>query len=217
MIRAYEESYLSDAVRNLSAAFDYAINVCKLDVEEFSSMFLSSRLSKEFELGNPYVISGTSGVELINKIIKEIYPNFEAPEYIIPMSKSKEYWAGYYLAQYQWYTARSFSDIFRKIPLTEIIDMYYIYHELDISHFIDELNKRYKDKKLETKLKMHRTYAELSQSELANRSGVSLRLIQLYEQRVNDINKAQAHTIYKLARALYCQVEDLLEDPLSVY
>ena len=73
MIRAYEESYLNDAVRNLSAAFDYAINVCKLDVEEFSSMFLSSRLSKEFELGNPYVISGTSGVELINKIINEIY------------------------------------------------------------------------------------------------------------------------------------------------
>ena len=132
------------------------------------------------------------------------------------MSKSKEYWAGYYLAQYQWYTAKSFSDIFSKIPLSEIIDMYYIYHELDISHFIDELNKRYKDKKLETKLNMHRTYAELSQSELANRSGVSLRLIQLYEQRVNDINKAQAHTIYKLARALYCKVEDLLEDPQSV-
>ena len=63
---------------------------------------------------------------------------------------------------------------------------------------------------------MHRTQAELSQSELANKSRVSLRLIQLYEQRVNDINKAQAHTVYKLARALYSKVEDLLEDPQSV-
>ena len=69
MIRAYEESYLSDAVRNLSAAFDYAINICKLDVEEFSALFLRSRLSKEFEMGNPYVISGTSGIEFIQKII----------------------------------------------------------------------------------------------------------------------------------------------------
>ena len=121
MIRAYEESYLSDAVRNLSAAFDYAINICKLDVEEFSALFLRSRLSKEFEMGNPYVISGTSGIELIQKIILEIYPNYKFPEYTMTMVSSKEYWAGYYLAQYQWFTARSFKDIFRKISLSEII------------------------------------------------------------------------------------------------
>jgi hypothetical protein len=41
-------------------------------------------------------------------------------------------------------------------------------------------------------------------------------LSQVFKQRVNDINKAQAHTVYKLARALYCKVEDLLEDPQSV-
>lgn len=217
MIRAYEESYLSDAVRNLSAAFDYAINICKLDVEEFSSMFLRSRLSKEFEIGNPYVISGMSGIELVQKILMDIYQNYEFPEYTMTTISSKEYWAGYYLAQYQWFTARSFRDIFRKISLSEIIDMYYIYHELDISHFIEELNKRYMNTKLDTKLKMHRMYAEMSQSELAKKSGVSLRAIQLYEQRVNDLNKAQAHTVYKLARALYCSIEDLLEDPQTIY
>ena len=217
MIRAYEESYLSDAVRNLSAAFDYAINICKLDVEEFSVLFLRSRLSKEFEMGNPYIISGTSGIELIQKIILEIYPNYKFPEYTMTMVSSKEYWAGYYLAQYQWFTARSFKDIFRKISLSEIIDMYNVYHEMDISHFIEELNKRYTNTILDTKLKMHRMYSDMSQSELAKKSGVSLRAIQLYEQRVNDLNKAQVHTVYKLARALYCSVEDLLEDPQTIY
>lgn len=39
---------------------------------------------------------------------------------------------------------------------------------------------------------------------LANISGVSLRSIQLYEQRVNDIDKARCHTLYKLLRKLCC-------------
>ena len=55
----------------------------------------------------------------------------------------------------------------------------------------------------------------LSQTELAKISGVSLRSIQMYEQRVNDIDKAQAQTIYKLSRVIGCSMEDLLEKPME--
>ena len=92
--------------------------------------------------------------------------------------------------------------------------MYKPYHEMDIMNFIEEMNRRFTSIKDETKLKKMRTYNSLSQSELAAKSGVSKRIIQLYEQRVNDINKAAAHTVYKLARALHCTVEELLEDPM---
>ena len=34
------------------------------------------------------------------------------------------------------------------------------------------------------------------------------------EEKVNDINKAAAITLYKLSRALLCSVEDLLETPI---
>lgn len=44
-------------------------------------------------------------------------------------------------------------------------------------------------------------------------SGVSLRSIQMYEQRKNDIDKAQGQTLYKLAATLGCTIEDLLESP----
>ncbi|MBQ4490820.1 MAG: helix-turn-helix transcriptional regulator, partial [Pyramidobacter sp.] len=54
-----------------------------------------------------------------------------------------------------------------------------------------------------------------SQSQLARLSGVSLRSIQTYEQRINDIDKAQAQAVCRLSRALGCRVEDVLEDPLS--
>ena len=39
--------------------------------------------------------------------------------------------------------------------------------------------------------------------------------IQMYEQRVNDIDKAQAQTIYKLSRVIGCSMEDLLEKPME--
>lgn len=63
-----------------------------------------------------------------------------------------------------------------------------------------------------TNLKKHRTAKGLSQSQLADASEVSVRMIQKYEQRDKDINKAQAGTLLKIARALGCTIEDLLEE-----
>lgn len=51
----------------------------------------------------------------------------------------------------------------------------------------------------------------MSQSQLSNTSGVSLRMIQAYEQGTKDINRAEGLSIYHLAQALSCTVEDLLE------
>lgn len=62
-----------------------------------------------------------------------------------------------------------------------------------------------------TNLKRMRQEYHLSQSQLADRSGVNVRLIQDYEQGHKQINNAKAITVYKLARALNCTVEDLIE------
>lgn len=62
-----------------------------------------------------------------------------------------------------------------------------------------------------TNLKRIRKAAGFSQSKLAEVSGVNLRMIQYYEQGAKDINKAEALTVYRLARALNCTVEDLIE------
>lgn len=66
-------------------------------------------------------------------------------------------------------------------------------------------------------LKQIRESLNISQSELAEKSGVSVRMIQYYEQGVKDINKAQAITVYKLSEALECSVEDLLEGQSENY
>lgn len=59
-------------------------------------------------------------------------------------------------------------------------------------------------------LKYYRCRKGISQRELSEISGVSLRLIQHYEQGFRDISKAQAITVCKLASALGVTVEQLL-------
>ena len=59
-------------------------------------------------------------------------------------------------------------------------------------------------------LKFMREDKGLSQSSLAEKSGVSLRLIQAYEQGYKDINKAQVLTVLQLAEALECDVYDII-------
>ena len=59
-------------------------------------------------------------------------------------------------------------------------------------------------------LKKIRTEKGMSQSALAEAAGVSVRMIQHYEQGVRDINKAEALSVLKLADALGCEVRDIL-------
>ena len=63
----------------------------------------------------------------------------------------------------------------------------------------------------ETNLKRIRKLAGLSQRELAELSGVSIRQLQLFEQRQRDINRTKAIDLVKLARVLGCKAEDLLQ------
>lgn len=61
------------------------------------------------------------------------------------------------------------------------------------------------------KLKIIREAAGMSQAQLAALSGVGVHMIQHYEQGFRDINGARAITIFKLAKALDCNMEDLIE------
>lgn len=63
-----------------------------------------------------------------------------------------------------------------------------------------------------SKLKAKRESAGLSQSDLAEASGVSLRMIQYYEQGFKDINRAAVVTIKRLADALECEIDELIEE-----
>lgn len=214
MTHAYSELYLNDARNSLSVMYDYTVNDCGYDIDKFTDVFIGSIYSKRFERGDGYVISGMSGVELSRRILSELYgKDFDIPP-SKTMHKSPEYWMGWALSYYQWYSGYRFKDIFLRIKASDITSMYNTYHEMDILHFVDRMNDIMETDLNETKLKTIREANCISQRELADLSGVSLRSIQMYEQRNNDIDKAQGHTLYKLSVVLGCSIEDLLERPM---
>ena len=53
--------------------------------------------------------------------------------------------------------------------------------------------------------------ARLSQSQLAEETGIPVKTIQQYEQRRKDINKAQAEYVIKLSQVLCCNPQELME------
>ena len=215
MTSAYSELYLDDAMHNLGDMVEYAVCDLGFEPDEFFGWFLSSGVADRFEKGNPKYISGMSGYELAEVVLNTICVPHEKnePSHLELESKGREYWAGWILAYYQWRTGMRFEDMVKNgLSLSTALSMY-ILHEADESKFVeaaDEIIIRNKAKR-RTRLSKIRTSRGFTQRRLSEASGVTLRMIQLYEQRRNDINKAQVSVVISLANALGCRVEDLID------
>ncbi|MCL2019462.1 MAG: helix-turn-helix transcriptional regulator [Oscillospiraceae bacterium] len=211
-MNAYKQTYLNNAANTFGSMMDYAVNDCGLDGNLFLHMFVSSGLAEQFERGNPKIIAGMSGLDLANRTIETITGETPTVKHTDRTDeRTPEFWAGWALAHYQWHQAKSFSSILRAFPFSEITDRYYPLHEADISKFYSVAESVITKASPQTNLKRLRETADLSQAKLAEEAGVSLRSIQMYEQRKKDVNRAQAITLVKIARVLGCEVEDLLE------
>lgn len=118
---------------------------------------------------------------------------------------------GWTLAYFQWESGLPFSETTQRVPLSIIRDMYAPYHEMDVHQFCDVMRDLMREAQPDMNLKTIRMHVGLSQSALSTLSGVPLRSIQQYEQRRKDINRAQAETVFALAKALRCPMENILE------
>lgn len=211
MTHAYAEEYLNDAMDNLGEAFDYAVNACLLDIDEFMDLFIASGYSDSFGKGNPKYVSGLSGTELVMEIIKKSGKQMSFPEQQTEYDCSPEYWCGWILAYYQWMTSRSFKDIRNNLSMPEIRKLYGTLHEAAEEKFVDTVNAIIRKKGAPSKLQQQRKRCGYSQKELAERAGVNLRTLQQYELKTKDISKASVRTVLALANVLGCRAEDLLE------
>jgi DNA-binding XRE family transcriptional regulator len=163
------------------------------------------------ENGEPAFLAGKSGIEIAVDVVLETTGKQLDCEPQEHMGRSREYWIGWAVCYYQWYSARSFSDIFKVLSFEDLQNMYYTLHEADITKFADIVDDKMRDHFKETNLKRIRTIYGCTQAELSERSGVSLRSIQMYEQRNKDINKASVEALYRISKVLGCTIEDLLE------
>ena len=207
MIHAYNEEYLLHARNVMGKMFDFVVYDLNIELENFFDLFIESGVAYKFYKGDTGVISGKSGYELalqvlniMNKDVEITFPNYT-------LNHSKEYWLGYFLSYYSWYSNINYEDIILCVSIKELLLMYDKYHEMDIMHFVDKLNEIIFNS---NKLKFYRKKRKLSQKELATLSNIPIRTIQQYEQNQKDLDKANVTYLVNLARVLNCSVEDLL-------
>lgn len=206
-IRAYNELYLENAMSVMGTMLDYAVNYHNQDIDEFFLAFLNEKkLSRQFETGQPNIVAGKSGVELYYLVSGK--SDKKAPDYV-EIDRSPEYWVGWILAYCQWSMNRTFKDIITLVKPSEMLKWYPIYHEMDVSHAVSAIEAR--ARKMPTNLERLRKRKGYSQAQLAELSTVSLRSIQAYEQRSNDITKAQYNILNALAKVLKCSIDDLVD------
>ncbi len=210
MMHAYDEMYLSKAQQAMGDMLHFAVHDLKWDIEKFYAAFIFTGLAESVKNGNPKYVVGMSGYELAY----EVYFRLTGAECKIKPNyvygKSPEYFAGWAVAYYSWYRNISFSAVERVVPIKDIVTLYVPYHEMDIMQFVDHIDERMSQERKETTLKRLRLYAELTQKELAEKTGVSQRMIEQYEQNRKDLSHASVITVIKLANALSCDVNDLI-------
>lgn len=215
MIHAYSEAYVLDAMKNLGEAVDYAVSACRTEMRDFFNLFIASGVADQFGRGVPKFVSGMSGTELVLEVFRKSGIERSLPEPQEDYDYSSAYWCGWIIAYYQWYSAIPFKDIFQRISVENLERLYPTLHEVSEEKCLDSLNQMILRARGDSKLKVQRTVCNITQKELAERSGVTLRSIQHYEQRTKDINKASGATLSALAQTLGCRMEDLLEIDLK--
>ncbi len=208
---AYDEMYLPLAQRVMGDMYDFAVNTVGMTLSSFHEMFIMSGMSYQIEIGNPTYVAGKNGCEVAREVIHACSDIEVGPEDVMYLDKSAEYWIGWALAYYQWISGKSFEAIDECIKIDKLYGMYNTLHEADISLFVEIMDEKFREHREESMLKRLRMYAGLSQRALADKAGVPLRQIQLFEQEQRDINKTQGATLYQLSSALGCSMERLLK------
>ena len=209
MTHAYSPLYLSRASRAVGNMLHDAVVEFGMDGTDFLNRFIQSDVATQIESGNPKYIAGKSGLELFLEVMEKTTGNSYNAELIESYDRSPVYWVGWMLTHYQWYSGRSFKSILDTVPYEELLGLYGTLHEADIQKSYEVMDAHFAES--ESRLKLLRKQCGLTQESLANESGVSLNTIRAYERKSKDLNKAQFDIVIRLAKALKCEVTDLLE------
>ena len=197
---AYDEDYLPDAKEHLGTMLDFAVNTCGMDLRAFYNRFTGCSISRMFGIGHPMFVAGMSGRDMAERVLTSTGYTGAIPDYRFN-GYTPEFWAGWALAQFQWYSGADFLAIDQNgLPIEKVVSLYNPLHEADISKFLDIAGKLFHAP--EFNLKAMRKAAGLTQQDLAERAGVSLRMIRAYEQGTQPIERAEHGAVERIMGVL---------------
>lgn len=142
MTHAYDENLLHKSRKHLGIMLHMVVYDLDMEVSDFYPLFLKSNYAKAIGEGSIYVILGSSAYETVFKVMEDSGQGIERFQPIYPHTYTHEYWVGWALAYYQWYSNRTFAEIDKIVPIEKIQLMYYPFHEMDVLQFCEEMERR---------------------------------------------------------------------------
>lgn len=185
---------------------EYAVTVCGFGENEFMGEFAKTAAAKDFEAGRHSEVA----LEKISYHLFDFGLPCADPRDLEGLGRSDAYEYGVALAAFQKDSGHSFQRIVERFAPESLKAAGLTSGLVSRAELVAGMGELYSSY-LPTRLGTLRAAAGLTQAQLAERSEVGLRSIQMYEQRRKDINKAQAVTVYSLAQVLGCDMSDLLE------
>jgi DNA-binding Xre family transcriptional regulator len=211
MTSAYSADYLPGAMESMGEMLDYAVNRCRLPLNDFWALFLATGYGDQFGSGVPKVVAGYTGTELTWEVLRKAGLEGNYPEPQAESGDSPEDWCGRNMAYFQWVTGRSFKNICRTLSMEDICKLYPNLRRASEEKIVETLSQMLNRESSSTQLRTLRMAACYSQRQLAEKAGVPLRTIQEYEGQTGVINQATGETLAAIAQALGCGADDLLE------
>ncbi|MCD8295736.1 MAG: helix-turn-helix domain-containing protein [Clostridia bacterium] len=201
MVHSYDRRYLDIIQEKLTNLFRLATYSEHMSLDEFMEKFISSGMAQKFETANPIYVLGKSENELL-EIILGREPDLGSLEINVYAS-----WLGYVLAYAQWYLRKTYKEITDLFPCSQMGE-YALYSE---GEAIPKIMKVIKERiSYKPPLQEYREKAGYTQAQLAEISCVPVEKIISYETDEEDISCAEAGTLYNLAKALGCSMEDII-------
>ncbi len=211
MNRAYDIKYLSDAMTNLGEMTEYAYYALATESDRAFDFFVISGFADRFQVGDPQVVSGRSGTELYQDVLRKCGIRESMPGALTRYDTDVYYWIGYITAYFQWWSGQTFRGITNVVKTSDFMRLYPAMHTVSEERAAEELMDLYRKKTQFSRLQEYRKRLGITQAVLAEKSGVNLRTLQQYEVGDKDIGKAAAGSVISLARVLHCEPEDLIE------
>jgi len=143
---------------------------------------------------------------IANKDIKDIYQSI----FGVALDKDDSaytyndaYWSGYSYFQLHLRTNKSFAYLFLKLPLARMLDMYPVYHEMDITQLEEEFHRLEKEK---TILRSLCENGCISLSKLSDKTSISQSTLAKYNKDDEYLYNASFQNVIAIADYFNCPI-----------
>ena len=197
-------------INNFGFCMSFACKYLGFKANEFFKLFASSIISVEYVNANPKYVYGMSGVELAYEVLIDLgFDPKNINDYSI--EKDSNYWVGRVIAYIQYVNKYSYKYLAEIINLDLLLEKYDELAGEGLGYINEYVFKNLVSSNSKSRLQERRKAVNLSQSELAQKADINIRTLQQYEIKGKNINNASITSVMKLAQALGCDIDDILE------